>query len=399
MKRQQHRGRGEGRRGGPPSFKGSQGRPKRRPKGSPVGEGRRDEDHSFADPHRPDKPFRKPTGKQRFQGGDRSSRGGRYQRFGDAGGRPHDRKNRWDDDRGRQNTGDRRSIKDKERRFGRDQGPSDFAGGAAAAAGGGHRSAYERGERGKTRPFRKDQHGRRAGALWIYGRHAGLAAILNAQRVVNKILATESAIEWLDAAEISGDRRALLQLAAPFEIDSALPDGAVHQGLALEVDALPRARLRETCAPDARKAPVVVLDQITDPHNIGAIFRSAAAFGARAIIVQDRRTPPLAGALAKSAAGAVETVPCIEVVNIARALEGLKELGYFCAGLAAEAEKPIADAPRDAPIALVLGAEGEGLRRLVGETCDGLFRIPLDAAMESLNVSNAAAVALYEIRR
>jgi 23S rRNA (guanosine2251-2'-O)-methyltransferase len=117
------------------------------------------------------------------------------------------------------------------------------------------------------------------------------------------------------------------------------------------------------------------------------------------VIFQDRRTPPLAGALAKAAAGAVEHVPSIEVVNIARALEGLKSLGYFCAGLAGEADRPIGEIPRDRPIALVFGAEGDGLRRLVAATCDGLFRIPADGAMESLNVSNAAAIALYEATR
>lgn len=143
----------------------------------------------------------------------------------------------------------------------------------------------------------------------------------------------------------------------------------------------------------------MVLDQITDPHNIGAIFRSAAAFGARAVVVQDRRTPPLAGALAKAAAGAIEVTPCIAVVNISRALEGLKDLGYHCAGLAGEAEAPISELPFEQPTALVIGAEGEGLRRLVAETCDRLYRIPISRRMESLNVSNAAAVSLYEIAR
>ncbi|MEQ1929570.1 MAG: RNA methyltransferase [Parvularculaceae bacterium] len=235
--------------------------------------------------------------------------------------------------------------------------------------------------------------------MWIYGKHAALAAILNEGRTIKKILVAPGAVEWLDEAAVPAGRRALIAKAAPFEIDRALHEGAVHQGLAVEVESLPRARLREACAPDEARRPVVVLDQITDPHNIGAVFRSAAAFGARAVIVQDRRTPPLAGALAKAAAGAVEVLQCIEVVNIARALEGLKELGYYCAGLAGDAAKAVGDIPRERPVALVLGAEGAGLRRLVAETCDDIFRIPLDPAMDSLNVSNAAAVALYEIRR
>ncbi|MGE0408100.1 MAG: 23S rRNA (guanosine(2251)-2'-O)-methyltransferase RlmB [Amphiplicatus sp.] len=232
--------------------------------------------------------------------------------------------------------------------------------------------------------------------MWIYGRHAALAAIANPARKVKRILAAGGAKEWL--ADVRSERRRLIAEVEAGAIDQALHPGAVHQGIAVEIEELPPARLKETCsAADAR--PVLVLDQITDPHNIGAIFRSAAAFGARAIVVQDRRTPPLAGALAKAAAGAVETVPCVAVVNIGRALEGLKALGYFCAGLAGEAAAPIAAIPADRPVALVLGAEGAGLRPLVRSTCDGVYAIPIAAGVDSLNVSNAAAVALYEIMR
>lgn len=261
------------------------------------------------------------------------------------------------------------------------------------------RSNYGRKSRALQNGRPDGERAGRPGALWIYGRHAALAALANENRKVKRILAADSTLEWLLEADIPAQRRAMIVRAAPFEVDQMLPAGAVHQGIAVEVEALPRARLRETCAPEGTLRPVVVFDQITDPHNIGAIFRSAAAFGARAVIVQDRRTPPLAGALAKAAAGAVETVPCIEVVNISRALEGLKDLGYFCAGLDSAATKSIVEIPQGKPVALVLGAEGEGLRRLVRETCDEVFRIPLDAAMESLNVSNAAAVALYELTR
>lgn len=183
------------------------------------------------------------------------------------------------------------------------------------------------------------------------------------------------------------------------DIEQTLHEGAAHQGLAVEVEDLPRARLKDACHIDSRLRPVVVLDQITDPQNIGAIFRSAAAFNAAAIIVQDRRTPRLAGALAKAAAGAVEQVSCVEVVNVARALEGLKTLGYACVGLAGEAERPISARVSARPVALVLGAEGAGLRRLVRDTCDELVRIPIHPKMESLNVSTACAVALYELSR
>ncbi|MBB5519897.1 23S rRNA (guanosine(2251)-2'-O)-methyltransferase RlmB [Amphiplicatus metriothermophilus] len=234
--------------------------------------------------------------------------------------------------------------------------------------------------------------------LFIYGRHAAAAALANPARKIRALWATKNAADWLAGRALPAARLAALREARPDDIDRLLPEGAVHQGIALEVEDLPRARLKEVCDP-ADGRPVVVLDQIADPQNIGAIFRSAAAFGAAAIVVQDRRTPPLAGALAKAAAGALERVPCVRAVNIARALEALKERGYHCAGLAGEAETPVAAIPADAPAALVLGAEGAGLRRLVAETCDRLYRIPIAPAAESLNVSVAAAVCLYELTR
>jgi 23S rRNA (guanosine2251-2'-O)-methyltransferase len=231
--------------------------------------------------------------------------------------------------------------------------------------------------------------------VWLYGRHAVAAALRNPARKVHRLIGTLNAAKWLAEQGIEAAPEDM----KPAAMDGMLPPGAVHQGLAAYVDELPRARLKETCDPKGGKAPIVVLDQITDPQNIGATFRSAAAFGAKAIVTQERRTPPLSGALAKAAVGAVETVPCVQVVNIARALEALKEMGYFCAGLAGEGELAIANTPRDKPVALVMGAEGSGLRQLVGETCDALVRIPIASDMESLNVSNAAAISLYEITR
>lgn len=244
--------------------------------------------------------------------------------------------------------------------------------------------------------------------LWLYGRHAVDAAILNNARKIRRITVTKNAADWFEERNgkpLSDATSAHIDDLKPGEIDKLLPANSVHQGLAAEVLDLPRERLKETCAiSDGQNRPVIVLDQITDPQNIGAIFRSAAAFGAKAVIVQDRRTPPLSGVLAKAAAGGIETVPCVRAVNIARSLDALKDLGYQCVGLAGDATttlKALSDdtATNRVPVALVLGAEGSGLRKLVAETCDSLCKIDMAPAMESLNVSNAAAISLYELTR
>jgi 23S rRNA (guanosine2251-2'-O)-methyltransferase len=146
-------------------------------------------------------------------------------------------------------------------------------------------------------------------------------------------------------------------------------------------------------------AVVLVLDQVTDPHNVGAVLRSAAAFGAVAVVVQDRHAPDESGVLAKSASGALERMPLLREVNLARALDRLKEGGFWCAGLAADGPVTLAQAKLSGRVALVLGSEGEGMRRLVRERCDAIVRLPITEAVESLNVSNAAAVALYELAR
>lgn len=235
--------------------------------------------------------------------------------------------------------------------------------------------------------------------LWLYGRHAVAAALANPDRRVRRVLATKNGADWLTQAGVKEAVLAKIEDTRPDAIDRALPAGSVHQGVATEVFELPRARLKEACAPAEAGKPILVLDQITDPQNLGALFRAAAAFNARAVIVQDRRTPPLAGALAKAAAGAIETIPCVQVVNIARSLEALFDLGYETAGLAGEADLDVAALPKDRPLAIVMGAEGAGLRQLVAATCNSLVRIPIAPAMESLNVSTAAAIALYEVTR
>ncbi len=257
--------------------------------------------------------------------------------------------------------------------------------------------ATKRPDRGDTSSKSSGRRGSAPDRLWLYGRHAVAAALANPDRRVRRVVATKNAADWLTPRTNLADLGKTYQPAKPDDIDKLLPPGAVHQGLAAEVFDLPRDRLKEACAPADAGRPVVVLDQISDPQNIGAVFRNAAAFNAKSIVVQERRTPPLAGALAKAAAGAIETVPCVKVVNIARSLEALASLGYETVGLAGEAPESISSLPRDLPIALVMGAEGAGLRPLVAETCARLARIPIASQMESLNVSAAAAVALYAL--
>ncbi|WP_081871492.1 TrmH family RNA methyltransferase [Parvularcula oceani] len=244
-------------------------------------------------------------------------------------------------------------------------------------------------------PAGRQGHGRKTAPerVWIYGRHPVLAALRNPARRCRRLLATRNAAAWLD--EQGWDGKAP-EDAKPDAIDGLLPPGAVHQGLAAQFTDLPRLRLKEVCDP-ARGAPVLVLDQVTDPQNLGASLRIAAAFGAQAVVVQDRRTPPVSGALAKAAAGTAETVPLVRVVNIARALEALHDLGFETAGLAGEGATPLPRFTPQAPVALVLGAEGPGLRQLVRETCQSLVSIPMQEGVESLNVATAGAVALYAL--
>lgn len=230
---------------------------------------------------------------------------------------------------------------------------------------------------------------------WLWGWHAGLAALENPKREKPlRVVATRER-----AAELARRLPALggVEIAEKAEIDRMLPQGAVHQGLALRAGEPPAAALEDL--PANRGAVALMLDQVTDPQNVGAILRSAAAFGAVAVILQDRHAPRLAGALAKAAAGAVEQLAVVRVVNLSRALETLAELGWRAVGLAGRADGDLAEVLDGAPTVLVLGSEGEGLRRLVAEHCDTLARIPMPGGFESLNVSAAAAVALYEAAR
>jgi 23S rRNA (guanosine2251-2'-O)-methyltransferase len=182
------------------------------------------------------------------------------------------------------------------------------------------------------------------------------------------------------------------------EIDRLLADGAAHQGFALNAEPLPELAVEDVCRRSGEKARarVVVLDQATDPRNVGAVLRAAAAFAAEAVIMQDRHAPPAGGALAKAASGALEKVALVRTVNLARALGLLKDAGFWCVGLDARAEAILGETDLTGKIALVLGAEGEGLRRLTRDSCDLLARIPMAEGWESLNLASAAAVALYE---
>jgi len=276
-----------------------------------------------------------------------------------------------------------------------------------------HGGRPERGPRGprrdrnlRTGPFPGERPGEGGGRVWLYGIHPVLAALANPRRKILRIaiqrevdaqlgpkletLAEEHPIGLPDAEIL--DRE---------QLDRMMPRGAVHQGLAALVDGLDDPDLddiiRATEGQDA--ARVVVLDQVTDPHNVGAILRSCAGFGVAAVICPERHSPGATAVMAKAASGALERVPFVRVVNLARALEHLKKAGYWCVGLAGEASTEIHQADMTGKIALVVGAEGEGLRRLTREHCDLLVRIPIDKGLESLNVSNATAIALYELQR
>ena len=184
-------------------------------------------------------------------------------------------------------------------------------------------------------------------------------------------------------------------LADAADLGRLVPHDAPHQGVVVEVEPLEDVWLGDVLGDAAERAVLLVLDQVTDPHNVGAILRSAAAFGAAGLVTQDRNSPPESGVVAKSASGALERVPWARVVNLARALEEIGEAGFWRIGLAGDAETTLANALGPPRVALVLGAEGAGLRPNTREHCDALARLPIDDSMESLNVSNAAAVALY----
>jgi len=243
---------------------------------------------------------------------------------------------------------------------------------------------------------------------WIYGRHAVRAALQNPARRLRRLIATAELTAEAKAWLLEAKARPAIDFKSETldraRLEVLLPEGAVHQGLALQAEPLPPAFLEDVLAElspasTTEAAVVVVLDQVSDPHNVGAVLRSSAAFGARALVLPEHGAPPSTAALAKAASGALEQVPLVRVTNLARALDKLKEAGFWCVGLEESGEKLLGDLDLTGRIALVLGAEGEGLRRLTRERCDFLARLPTRDPLASLNVSNAAAIALYEVAR
>jgi len=249
---------------------------------------------------------------------------------------------------------------------------------------------------GRARPLnplpRREFEEETGGPSWVWGVHASLAALNNPARRIERVVATRNAATRLPAGVDA-------QVLEPDAIDGMLPPGAVHQGLAVRAFPLEPVSLAAACTP-ANGRSVLVLDGVTDPQNVGAAFRAAAAFGARALVLQDRKSPPLTGVLAKAAAGAIELLAHVRVTNLARAIEELRSFGYLTVALEGEASEDIGNALADPrPAALVLGAEGKGLREGVAAACEKRACIPIAATMESLNVASAASVALYEAAR
>jgi 23S rRNA (guanosine2251-2'-O)-methyltransferase len=230
--------------------------------------------------------------------------------------------------------------------------------------------------------------------IWLYGFHACRMALENPQRQIITIMAVnESALEKIGVKEC---HRPKIKLVERQRIEALLPAGAVHQGITLQVAPLPQVSIDDLEADVSPNQCIVVLDQVSDPHNVGAVLRSAAVFGAKALILTDRNAPPESGALAKSASGALELVPLIRVTNLAHALKDLKDIGFWCVGFAESGAQQLDQINLTGKIALVMGAEGEGMRRLTKDLCDFTACLPTSSSFTTLNVSNAAAIALYE---
>jgi len=247
-------------------------------------------------------------------------------------------------------------------------------------------------ERGERREARE--------TVWLFGLHAVRDALENPRREKLRLVVTKNALDKLEAAVAASGLAP--EVVEPRHFDVPIDEGSVHQGAAVEVRPLNWGRFEDVCAAGEGLPLVVLLDRVTDPHNVGAILRSAEVFGARAVIAPRHHSAPETGALAKTASGALERQPYIKVTNLSEAMDALKAMGYILIGLDGEAGVTLSDAVTAAggrPIGLVLGAEGPGLREKTRETCDHLARIPFGGGFGSLNVSNAAAVSLYAATR
>lgn len=248
---------------------------------------------------------------------------------------------------------------------------------------------FEKERKSGFRPARRDREASPDGPVILYGWHTVAAALANPQRSIRKLILTENAARRL--ADENIELPVPPEIVRPSEIDHRLGPDAVHQGLLAEAEPLPSPDIEDL----TQEGIVLVLDQITDPHNVGAIMRSAAAFAVKAIVTTARHSPEATGVLAKSASGALEMVPLVTVQNLARALNQLNDLGFLTVGLDSEGTEALGAVTLRQPLALVLGAEGKGLRQLTRETCSVVARLDMPGAIKSLNVSNAAVLALY----
>ena len=274
---------------------------------------------------------------------------------------------------------------------GRHDAPGDSADDGAGGRGGGKSTRNLRGRAGRVASGGRGTGRSNKAPVRLWGHHAVEAALKNPDRMHRKLWATREGIATLDG-ELP--ESFTVEYCQPADLGRLVARDAPHQGLVLECEPLEDVWLGDVLNGDSSR-PIIVLDQVTDPHNVGAILRSAAAFNAVAVVTQDRHSPPESGVVAKSASGALEIVPWVRVVNLARALEEMAEAGYWRIGLAGGADLTLASALPAGAVALVRGAEGEGLRQNITQHCDALARLPISEAMESLNVSNAAAIALY----
>jgi len=248
---------------------------------------------------------------------------------------------------------------------------------------------FEKGRKSGFRPARRDREASPDGPVILYGWHTVAAALANPQRTIRKLILTENAARRL--ADENIEISVTPEIVRPSVIDQRLGPDAVHQGLLAEAEPLPSPDIEDL----TQEGIVLVLDQITDPHNVGAIMRSAAAFAVKAIVTTARHSPEATGVLAKSASGALEMVPLVTVQNLARALNQLNDLGFLTVGLDSEGTEALGAVTLRQPLALVLGAEGKGLRQLTRETCSVVARLDMPGEIKSLNVSNAAVLALY----